>query len=131
MLKFYKNKIKKRALLLIFGVYSLFLNTSAVKATEINWPTLPGGLTIDNKTTLPELITYFFNFSIAISGILAFAMLIYGGVRYVSSVGNPAIQKDARDIISSAILGLLLLLASVLLLQIINPDILTLKNLNF
>lgn len=131
MFNFFKNTIKKRALLLFLEFYLFFLQTPQAGAMEIDWPTLPGGLTIDSGTTLPQLITYFFNFSIAISGILAFAMLVYGGFRYVSSVGSPSAQKDARDIISSALLGVLLLLASVLLLQLINPDILTLKNLNF
>src|SRR3989344_220811 len=129
MLKIFKNKIKKTGLLLFLGAYSLFLNASRAIATEITWPTLPGGLTINDDTTLPQLINYFFNFSIAISGILAFAMLVYGGFRYVSSVGNPSIQKDARDTINSALLGLFLLLGYVLLLQLINPDILTFKSL--
>lgn len=139
MLNFHQNK--KGALLfsLFLIFYLFFLNVSSVGAgkAEIDWPELPGGLRIEDgngspgnlTATLPELIRYVFNFSIAIGGLVAFVMLVYGGFRYLTSAGNPAAQTDAKDILTSAIIGLLLLLASVLLLQVINPDVLMLKDI--
>jgi hypothetical protein len=139
MLKFFKNKLKKEFLIsFIFLVFCLgFLNISFVKAmrAEVDWPDLPGGVKIEDNmelvATLPQLINYFFRFAVAISGILAFAMLIYGGFLYLTSAGNPPAQKEARERITSAVLGILILLSSVLLLQVINPDVLTLKDLPF
>lgn len=126
-----QNKIKKEVLIFfLIGFVFLFLNIVQVKATEIQWPSV-GGLTITDSTTLPQLVKYLFNFAIGLGGVLAFCMLVWGGFRYLISVGNPAAQKDARDTLTSAILGLLLLLTSYLLLQIINPDILILKPLSF
>ena len=132
----HKSKIKKEVLIFFFTlIVSLFvLNISQILATEIEWPSvpLPGGgqATIDDNTKLNELVRYIFNFTIMIAGLVAFFMLVFGGFRYLTSAGNPAAQRDARDILTSAILGLLLLLGSYLLLQVINPDILILEPLN-
>ena len=133
----YKNKIKKEFLLFfLILIVSLFvLDISQSLATEVDWPSLPlpggGQATIDDDTELNELVRYIFNFTIMIAGLLAFFMLVFGGFRYLTSAGNPAAQKDAKDILTSAILGLLLLLGSYLLLQVINPDILILKPISF
>ncbi len=130
MRNFYQKKIKKEAILfLLLLIFCLTVSALPVRATEVQWPTLPGGFTIRDNTPLPELVRYIFNFTIMIAGLAAFFMLVFGGFRYLTSAGNPAAQKDAKDIITSAIVGLLLLLTSYLLLQVINPDILTLKPL--
>lgn len=68
-----------------------------------------------------------YNFLISIVGILAMAALVYGGFRYLTSVGNPAAVEDAKDIINSAVIGLVLALSSWLILNEINPDVLVLK----
>jgi hypothetical protein len=138
MLNLHWNKIKKGPVALFFLTYFciLFLIPSPVEAiqAEINWPEI-GGVKIAEGgnlvATLPQLVQYFFNFAIAIGGIAAFSMLVFGGFRFLTSAGNPSAQKDAKDIITSAIVGLLLLLCSYLLLQVINPDILTLKSIGF
>ncbi|MFC1663533.1 hypothetical protein ACFL0A_00140 [Patescibacteria group bacterium] len=135
MFNFYQNKKKKKLLLffLFLGFCLFFLNVSPVKAlkAEVDWPELPGGVKIEEggqiSATLPSLIEYLFNFALMIGGLAAFFMLILGGFRYLTSTGNPTATSDAKDRITSAILGLLLLLASYLLLQVINPDILILK----
>ena len=136
MLNLRRNKIKKESLSLFFlaTFCLLFLSpppTEAIDA-QIDWPEI-GGIVIEKnmklEATLPQLVQYFFNFAIAIGGIAAFAMLVLGGFRFLTSAGNPTSQKDAKDIITSAVIGLLLLLSSYLLLQVINPDILTLKDI--
>ncbi len=130
MLSFFQNKIKKEALIsFVCLVFCLAVNVLPAGATEVTWPTLPGNFTITDTTSLPELVRYLFNFSIMIAGLMAFLMLVSGGFRYLTSAGNAGAQKDARDMITSAILGLLLLLSSYLLLQVINPDILILRSL--
>ena len=136
MKTFYKNKLKKWLLtFFVFLVFCLVIpNIIPVQAimAEVDWPEV-GGIKIEEGgklvATLPQLVQYFFNFSIAIGGIAAFAMLVLGGFRFLTSAGNPSAQKDAKDIITSAIIGLLLLLSSYLLLQVINPDILTLEDI--
>ncbi|MFA4998631.1 MAG: hypothetical protein WC514_01295 [Candidatus Paceibacterota bacterium] len=133
LLNIFLNK-KNQGILSLFLISLFCLFPLIINATEVTWPSVPkpggGQITITNTTTLPELVSYLFTFSVMIAGLAAFSMLVYGGLRYLTSAGNAATQKDARDTITSAIVGLLLLLGSYLLLQLINPDILILKPLN-
>jgi len=134
LLNIFSNKKNQGALSLILLIFLCFFPLIVNGDTEVNWPTVPkvggGTMTITDSTTLPELVSFLFTFSIMIAGLTAFSMFIYGGLRYLTSAGNAATQKDAKDIITSAIVGLLLLLGSYLLLQLINPDILILKPLS-
>ena len=134
LLNIFSNKKNQGVLSLLLLIFLCFFPLIVNGDTEVNWPTVPkvggGTMTITDSTTLPELVSFLFTFSIMIAGLTAFSMFIYGGLRYLTSAGNAATQKDARDIITSAIVGLLLLLGSYLLLQLINPDILILKPLS-
>lgn len=76
---------------------------------------------------LSEIIAWFYYFIVIISGFAAFAMLVFGGFKYLSSAGNPTAISDAKDIIQKALLGLLLILISYLILQVINPDLILLR----
>ena len=62
-----------------------------------------------------------------IGAILAFAILIFGGFRYLTSAGNPLAMTDARKWIWDAILGLILLLCAWLIIGFINKELLTPK----
>lgn len=64
-----------------------------------------------------------YNFGIGIAGLLAMAQIVFGGVQYTVSAGDPSKQSDAKDRIWSAITGLILLLASYLILNTINPQL--------
>ncbi len=62
-----------------------------------------------------------------VAGILAVVMMIYGGVKYTVSFGNPSKLQDARETISSAMIGLALVLGSYVILNFINPGLTSLK----
>jgi hypothetical protein len=72
---------------------------------------------------LPELIRYIYMFALGAVGIVALIAILIGAVMYVTSAGNPDKMRDAKDRIISAILGIILLLSSVLILRLINPDL--------
>lgn len=97
------------------------------RPVEIEYPIIHG-LKVE-ATTIPlaDYVKYIFYFAIAISGLLAFGALIYGGVRYLTSAGNPAAVADAKDQIFAGILGLIILLSSYLVLNTINPQLVVLK----
>ena len=90
---------------------------------EQQYPTFKGE-TITINTTLPQLIRYFFNFALGIGGIVALTVIIIGGFRWMLSAAAPEQKKGAMDQIKAGIFGLLILLASYLILQTINPDLL-------
>lgn len=57
-------------------------------------------------------------------GGLAFLLIIYGGFRLATSQGDPKAVQDAREIITGAIIGLLIMILSVFILRLVGIDIL-------
>jgi hypothetical protein len=71
-------------------------------------------------------VANFYQFALIIGGVLAFGVIVYGGVKYMISGGNPSGQSDAKEWIESALLGLLLLAGAYFVLNVINPQLLNL-----
>ncbi len=83
--------------------------------------------------SVPWLSQYFsalYKYLIGIAGILAAAMLIFGGLKWMLAAGNAAKIGEAKESIGSAVIGLLLALFSYLLLWTINPQLVNLGGLN-
>lgn len=76
---------------------------------------------------LKELVSTIFNFLLMIAGLAAFIMIVWGGVNYLTSVGDPSRMGDAQDQIFKAILGLIVMFASWMILNTINPQLVELK----
>jgi len=72
---------------------------------------------------LGGLIAWLYYFIIGIAGLAAFVMLVWGGIQWLTSGAIPSQAGEARDKLKSAVLGLLLILASFLIIQIINPQL--------
>ena len=96
------------------------------RGLEIKYPII-NGIEITTSTTISEYAVYIFSFSMIIGAIVAFAVLIFGGFRYLTSAGNPLAMGEARKWIWGAILGLILLFCSWLIIGIINKEILQLE----
>lgn len=75
-------------------------------------------------TNPPELVQAFMTFIIGISGGLAFLLMILGAFQMLTSAGNPETLHAGRERLTSAIIGLLIVIFATLLLQIIGFDIL-------
>ncbi len=71
-------------------------------------------------------INAFYVWALSISGVLAFGIIVYGGVKYMVSWGNPSGESDAKEWIKSALLGILLLASAYFILSIINPNLVSL-----
>jgi len=123
-MKYYKNK--KIFLFFILLFFFLFISDtfcSAQKPLEIDYPTIKGVKIATITVDLVEYVRYIFYLAISISGLLAFGALIFGGVKWLTSAGNPASMSDAKDQIFAGILGLVVLLGSWLFLNTINPQL--------
>lgn len=72
-------------------------------------------------------IVLIYQFALAISGILAFIMITYGGIRWTVSGGNVSKIGEAKEIITNAIFGLILLAIATSILYIIDPSILSIR----
>ncbi len=129
--------MKKYLFLILLSCFLFALTVSAadVPTIELNldYPTF-GGIDLNCEDSqvqcgqdLNQLVAWFYYFIVGIAGLAAFTMLVWGGFQWLTSAGNPARITDARDRIFKALLGLLLILASWLILQVINPELTMLK----
>lgn len=110
-------------ILLLFGFWQ---NVQAEQELIIDYPPV-GGTDIDSKTDLPVLIKYIYLFSLGIVGFIALASIIVGAFQYTISAGNATKIEEAKQRITQAILGILILLSTTLILGTINPDLINLK----
>jgi hypothetical protein len=114
--------LNKRKTTLILSLSLLFLIASCVYALEIGYPTM-GGQQLGKQSTFPDYVKYIFNFAIAISGVIAFVVLIFNGFKYLTSAGETGAMNDAKNKITGAFIGIIMLLGSYLLLTTINPGL--------
>lgn len=63
-------------------------------------------------------------FALGIGGGIAILLIIIGGVQVLTSAGNPEKAKAGKELITSAVSGLLLIVFAVFLLKLIGKDIL-------
>ncbi len=104
--------------------------TSSASNLELTYPRIgPPGQEIDITLDmdLNKLIAWFYYFIVGIAGISAFIMFVWGGFTWLTSAGSTAKVSDAKDRLKAAVLGIVIILASFLILQAINPDLTTLK----
>lgn len=77
--------------------------------------------------TDPKILTQqLLKFSFAIAGGVALLLMSFGAFGMITSAGNPDQLKSARERFTSAVIGLVFIIFSTLLLQIIGVDILSL-----
>lgn len=75
-------------------------------------------------TNPTAFIAKILTFGIGIGGGIAFILILFGGFQILTSAGNPEHLNAGRELIGSAISGLLLIIFSVFLLKLIGVDIL-------
>src|SRR3989338_2521436 len=81
---------------------------------EIDYPEIPGiqPPPQTSKTLLPDYVMYWVGISLIGSGFVVFGSMLWAGVQYLASAGNPSQLSDSKDRIISAFLGACLLLGS-------------------
>lgn len=75
-------------------------------------------------TDVGGLTSTIFKILLSLSGGIAVLLIIAAGYQMVTSQGNPEKVKEARERLTAAIIGLLFIIFSVTILQIIGVDIL-------
>lgn len=81
------------------------------------------------NATPQKFVAQILEIAIGIGGGLAFLMIVYGGFVIMTSSGNPEKLNGGKEIVTSAIAGLLLIVFSVVILKIIGVDILKIPGL--
>lgn len=115
------------ASLLLGGIFFAFL--PPVQALQIN--DYPSFLNIREGMGFIELVSTIFNFLLLVAGLASFVVIVLGGVRYLTSAGDPSKMGDAKSQIFSAILGIIIIFSSWMVLNTINPHLVDLKEPDF
>jgi len=117
--------LSKKVSIITFSVLFIFLLVpfASARELEVPLPSIGEEATITETPILPDYVKYIFNFSVGIAGFIAFLVITYGGVRYILSRGNPASMADANNQIFSGLIGLVVILASWMILTTINPQL--------
>jgi hypothetical protein len=72
---------------------------------------------------LPRFISYIYYSAMALGGTITLLVIIMGGMRFLTSAGNPSTTTDARNQILSGFLGLIIILGSYIILNELNSDL--------
>lgn len=104
-------------------------NNSGASGTNFSPFGKCGGTVIDTALGCIDVsgtnfVTKLLSFGIGIAGGIAFLLIIFGGFQILTSAGNPERLNAGKELISSAITGLLLIVFSVFLLKFIGVDLL-------
>lgn len=102
---------------------------------QTNIPGLTQTMEIEGKTVYAVkdfrcFAAGIYRYLAGVAGVLSAVMMMYGGVRYVFSMGSAQKFQEAQDTIVSAMVGLALTLGSYIILYTVNPALVTFERLN-
>jgi hypothetical protein len=104
---------------MITALFPPFVSVAHAITISMNLP----GTSTTASSTPGTFVANFYQFALMIGGVLAFGIIVYGGVKYMASAGNPSGQGDAKEWIQAALLGLLLLVGAYFILNVVNPQL--------
>ena len=88
------------------GILAITLAPHAALAQLVS-PTTPGGLsTEDLSTTISNII----NAVLALVGVVALGVILYGGFRWMTAAGNEEAVGEAKKIITAGVIGLIIVI---------------------
>lgn len=133
-----KNNKKIYFILSAFSIFVLvFLLAPAISnALNVDYPPIPtpGGVldlndeVDEGRITMSSVIFFAYSAGLWVAGILAFLALIFAGFAYIVSGANPGQRARAMNRFKNVLWGLGILLVSSVILNIINPQIVTIKD---
>lgn len=69
--------------------------------------------------TIPQIVSALVGLVLVVAGLVAFAYLIFGGVMWISSSGDKGKIETARNTITAALIGLLIVFSTWAIIQLI------------
>ena len=79
-----------------------------------------GIFNVSGDGAVHQLVSNIVNIALPLAGLAAVILLIVGGYKMITSQGNPDKLKDAKDMITNAIIGLVFILLSISILLLIS-----------
>lgn len=78
-----------------------------------------GGFQNLGGLTLPSLVSAFIRLAVVVAGVVFFFILVIGGIRWIASGGDKAQTEAARNQITAALVGLVIVFAAWAILALI------------
>lgn len=104
--------------LLLFGGTPLFARADIITFNEAGTTEAQG-----TPQTAQGYLGALYNFMLGLVGVAAMGSIVYGGVLYIISAGNPSRVGEAKTAIWNGIIGILVAGFGYLVLTTINPDL--------
>ncbi len=114
------------------GQYSIGVTGPAGSVVSNRRLTIAGGTALLDPFTLPvpvtqmnfgQLLQLIINYSLYILGIAVFVMVFWAGFEWFSAAGNLGSVSKAKQRITNAVIGAILLVGAYVILYTINPDL--------
>lgn len=118
--------LKKKKLLLLAVFLNLVPSFCLAAFSYTPMESIPG---FGRPTDFAGYVMAIYKFGIWTIGLAALLMIMIGGYMYLTSAGNTSQAGKAKDIITDAIAGIILVFVSWLLLYTINPELVKINSL--
>jgi len=120
-----------------FALISLYLATPKIIFAAATQPTdgcpIPGSINTAigciPTENLGDFAGFLLKWGVGIGGGIAFILIVLSGFMIMTASGNPEKLQAGKELMTSAIMGLIMLIFSVFLLKIIGVDILQLPGI--
>lgn len=122
---FYKKSLF--CLLFISLILPHFASAFELEAQYPNIEIFGLSLSITKYSSPAEYFRYFFSIGIFVSVTLAALVIIFGGIYYLVSFGKQKFTSEGKDWIKSGISGLIIIMATYLIVYTINPALIYFK----
>ncbi len=119
-------KSRKVYFLLLFVISCAPLFTLAADQSFVPLTSIPGFGSLGNTPSLPAFFNSLYKLCIGAAAVIAVLQIMRAGVAIMQSSGSVTANKEAKELISSAIIGLVLVLSPYVVFSVINPNILKL-----
>lgn len=112
---------RSKKIFLLLALYILLsAGTASAETLKLVYPW-------SGAATPGDFISLIYKWALGIVGAAAFGVIIYGAILYTVSAGNASRQQEARNWISGAVWGIVLLLGAYVILYTINPDLVKIR----
>jgi amino acid transporter len=119
--------VKKRKILTTLTLIATFMALTvpllAFAQGYVPLAPVPPASSEGQHVNFPNYVRGMIKLLIGVAGVLAVIVIIIGGIQYITAGDSESRKGDAKERIWKAIIGLILALASWLILYTINPDL--------
>jgi hypothetical protein len=121
---------KKRFTIILaitFIIFNAFIYQDIVLAEYKTLEAMPGVGKAGSSPSMSDYVNGIYKFAVAAVVFSALLMITIGGFMYIISAGNQAQAGTAKQIITDALLGLVVVFTIYLILHTINPELLNIS----